>query len=291
MPDCDPLFVWIGIVAFVRPPLSQGPVQQLGRIGHRWMVNTAIAKLREDCSPPPLRFPGNDDTAPVVDIDRSRLTFQVMTGSGDFLWRVRSSTIAIIVACLAVTVVLMTCLLQTDRHGVELISKWVNVGGAGLTFIGLTYAYLRSNTRLRAWFALQWHRLRVGPTTRTGHAGPITIGVEVWAEGSIQASFAAADKAADPIARLTARTDRLLELVNAMEKSAVDTRSKVRKLRSDLAQARTEAQRDSQQTAAAAAAALSDFADELKRADSLDLRWAIAGTFFSMLGGVLTIYS
>jgi hypothetical protein len=203
----------------------------------------------------------------------------------------RSSTLAIVVGSVSLTILLSVAMARADSDGMRTIADGVNFGGAALTFAGLAYAYLRSNTELRSWFRALMHRLRVGPRTLTVSAAPIRLDVKMWANAYAEHSFKAPDKFDDPIERLHARTEMLLLFVNNLEQSVWRTDTKVHEVEESLDRARSEARKGDEETRNEAAAALQRFTADLKQAEALDLRWAIAGTFFSMLGALLSLYA
>ena len=106
---------------------------------------------------------------------------------------------------------------------------------------------------------------------------------------NVQHSFSDIDQEADPVQRLMDRADRLLQVINFLEDRNTSTQGQLNELERAVARARADARSDDDKVRAEATEALDRFADEMKRSDVLDLRWAIAGTFFSMLGALLTL--
>jgi len=53
----------------------------------------------------------------------------------------RSGTLAIIVACVAVTLILIAWIIRAGADHIQVIANTVSLGGAALTFVGLAYAY------------------------------------------------------------------------------------------------------------------------------------------------------
>jgi len=69
-------------------------------------------------------------------------------------WNIKSSTLGIIVACVVVTFVLTVCIARAGPDDRKLIANWVSLGGAALTFAGLSWAYMRTvhaDDKMRAW--------------------------------------------------------------------------------------------------------------------------------------------
>lgn len=203
----------------------------------------------------------------------------------------RSSTLAIVVACVAISTVLTACILRADDQQMKSIANWVNFGGAALTFVGLAWAYLRSSTQLRSWFNQRWHRLRFGRRTLVAHAKPIGFGVGFgYGIGYAVRTFTAADREEDQIQRLIQRTDKLLDCLNDLSEKHADALKRIHDLGDGLDRAKAEARKGDDIVRREAGQALAQFAKGMKRAEALDLRWAIAGTFFSMFGALLALW-
>lgn len=202
----------------------------------------------------------------------------------------RSSTLAIVVGSVGIAAILTAAIATADSHGLKVITNWVNFGGAALTFVGLVWASLRTNNPLRAWFRNAWHRLRVGPRTITMQLDPVSV-CPIMGEliGYVTISFSAIDQQnPDAEAQLRARTDRLLIAVNSLEQQAASALVRIARLEGNLTRARAEARKGDRETREHAEATLQQFADNLQQSERLDLRWAIAGTFFQAFGAVLS---
>lgn len=212
-----------------------------------------------------------------------------VTPSRALLWRMRTSTLAIVVLSVVVSIVLILAVAYADEHGRNTIINWVNFGGVAMTFAGLLYAYLRSNILLRRWFQDRWQQLRFGPKTITIDVLPAKIALSSWANFSVAHGFTTDDESADPVERLHARTDDLLRYVNSLEESASSMRNEIHRVETALEHAQAEARAGDEQMRTDAEAALQQFIDETKKSDWLDLRWAIAGTFFQILGATLSL--
>ncbi len=200
----------------------------------------------------------------------------------------RASTVYLTVGCVLVTFVLSVWIAKAGDADMRVIANTVNLGGAALTFAGLSYAYIRSDVHLREWFRTQWRRL-------TGHHVVINVDaasmVLIGGSAHLQVIYGFADESDDPIERLHARTERLLQIVNDLSDELTKAEVRIHDLDNALEQARIEAREGDQRTRADAEAAIDRFAQRLNRSQVLDLRWAIAGVFFSMFGAVLSFYA
>ncbi|QVI26180.1 hypothetical protein MN2019_17920 [Mycolicibacterium neoaurum] len=207
-------------------------------------------------------------------------------------WQMRSSTLAVLVASVGASIVLITSLVRADQDGLRLIAGWVSFIGAAITFAGLLYAYIRSNIELRRWFRNLMHRLRIGPRTVTIGASAITFGMGTGSANLlVKHSFLTADRLDDPVERLLARTDALMFHVNNIEKSLSDAHGKIAGTERSIERARADARRGDEQTLTEASAALQEFAESTRRTEYLDLRWAIAGTFIQTGGALLGLFA
>ncbi|WP_328354684.1 hypothetical protein OG976_24090 [Mycobacterium sp. NBC_00419] len=196
-----------------------------------------------------------------------------------WVWRIRSSTLAIIVGCCAITFLLVTAIVFTGDEHMKVIDNVVNLGGAALTFVGLSYAYIRSEVRLRAWFERAWARFTGNPIpTRRGAANGTYGWVTTTAAGKIGFTFSDSED----------RADQLLRFVNQLSANLAATDDKICDLSKAIDQAVAAAREGDQRLRADTETALREFANQLKQSEVLDLRWAIAGVFFSMLGAAIS---
>ncbi|UCZ58727.1 hypothetical protein [Mycolicibacterium phocaicum] len=205
----------------------------------------------------------------------------------------RPTTFWLIAGSAMLSLVLGLAMMVADDKGMKVIANWVAFGGNTLTFIGLLWAVLRSTgaqqvitARLERW----WRLLRYGGISATVHVTAAAAGYGMaGATVNVQHSFSDIDQEVDPVQRLMDRTDRLLQVINFLEDRNTSTQGQLNELERAVVRARADARSDDDKVRAEATEALDRFADEMKRSDVLDLRWAIAGTFFSMLGALLTL--
>ena len=80
----------------------------------------------------------------------------------------------------------------------------------------------------------------------------------------------------------------LTGFVDRLSANLANAQAEMHKLTRAIERARKEARAGDAQTLAEVGARLRRFADELKSAEVLDLRYAIAGVAFSILGAALT---
>lgn len=208
-------------------------------------------------------------------------------------WRMRTSTLWLIVVSVLVAGLLWLWISVADPKGMKVVINWVTLGRNTLTFAGLLWAALRSTgaqrviaDRMRRW----WRRLRYGGISATiqvegiaatGGMGSVTV--------RVHHGFSEIDRETDLLKRLVDRTDRLLLIINSLEDRNTNTQGQLNELRGAVDRARAEARSDNDKVRADASAELDRFATDMKRSDVLDLRWAVAGTFFSMFGALLTV--
>lgn len=196
-------------------------------------------------------------------------------------WHIRSSTLVILIACVVVTFVLTVWIIRAGDTDMRVIANTVNLLGAALTFAGLLYAYVRSDLKLRAWWQRAWARITGRPLPGAHGWANATFEVETSATGWLGYQFSDAKD----------RTEQLLQFVNALSARIGAAEGRIGDVGRALERARTEAREGDRQTRAEAEAALRQFAADLKQSQVLDLRWAIAGVFFSMFGAVLSFYA
>ena len=78
----------------------------------------------------------------------------------DWPWTVRTSTLYLILTSGIVFAGPVIWIAAADDDDMKVIANTVNLGGAVLTFAGLSYAYLRANS---PWFQRMWARITGWP--------------------------------------------------------------------------------------------------------------------------------
>lgn len=113
----------------------------------------------------------------------------------------------------------------------------------------------------------------------TGQAIDVVATVDVSAVGHVQVHLQLAD-IAEQLAQLTG-------FVNRLSANLANVEAQIHTLRRAIEQARSEARAGDTQMLAEAKAAVGRFSDQLSHSQVLDLRYAIAGVGFSILGAAL----
>src|SRR6187549_813030 len=77
----------------------------------------------------------------------------------DWFWKMRTSTLWLIVVCILFAFGLVVWIVVADPDDMKVIASTVNVIGAGVTLMGLSWAYVRADPtltarldRILAWF-------------------------------------------------------------------------------------------------------------------------------------------
>ena len=198
-------------------------------------------------------------------------------------WRLRASTLYLTVGCVLVTLLFSIWIASAGDDDMKVIANTVNLGGAALTFAGLVYAYIRSDVQLREWFRRQWRRLTRHPVVINVDAASMIL---IGDNAHLQITYRFGEESDDPIERLQARTERLLRIVNSLSDELAKAEIRIHDFDKALEHARAETREGHQRTRAEAEAAIRRFAERLNQSQVLDLRWAIAGVFFSTFGAV-----
>lgn len=198
----------------------------------------------------------------------------------DWPWTVRTSTLYLILTSGIVFAGLVAWITVADDNDMKVIANTVNLGGTLLTFAGLSYAYLRANSQIRAWFQRMWARLTGKPIIHRVDANSV-VNIDSTATLTLGFGFNDADD----------RTEQLLGFVNRLSAMISAAEERIHDLGKAVEHAKAEARSGDDQTRAEAEAALRQFSQDLNKSQVLDLRWAIAGVFFSTFGAVLSFWT
>lgn len=204
----------------------------------------------------------------------------------DWLWRIRTSTLVWTWFGVVVAIGLAGWIYGGDN--LQLIANTVNLLGAAVTCLGLLYAYAQASSDIAAWVQRQRGRLQRLRARITGRPLRVPKGQAVGAYGFDGFAVGRAPVPLDQSLNIDEQLAQLACLVDRLSANLANVEAEIHKLSRAIEQARKEARAGDAQTLAQAGELAGRFVDERKREEVLDLRVAIAGVAFWIVGAALT---